>query len=632
MELHDPYLWLEDIKNPRVIRWVDRENRRLKRFLGEKPKLLESKINRWFSMPYAHYVKVSDRGYFMLIRERRSFKIKLILRDGEVIKLIDSKDLGKEAVLQWFYINREGDRLAFSFSTAGSDVGILRVIDVDSREVLDEIRGVVSDITWLDKERYYYIRFYREGKTPDGIEAPAERVFLRENGKDLMVFGRDIPSSHFISLTTSTDSTKALITISYGWSWSNVYGGKLGDPESWSLIYGNSSFIARPIDYTNGAYYILSYDDKNSLGRIVSVDDKGKSRVTVKAWRFPLRDACSINDKIVAHYIVNASSTLRIFSLDGKPIKKIRIKPLGTLSSFDSDGKEVVFKYESFFIPYRIYSLSSNGLKLISSPKIKSRFIIEEGWVKSKDETPIHMFIVRKDGSQLRKVLVYGYGGFGIGATPRFYSYINSFIEDGGVFVIANIRGGDEFGEKWHRAGMRDKKQNVFDDFIAVIKYFKDLGAKVIALGSSNGGLLVGAVLTQKPELLDGAVIGYPVLDMLRFHKLYIGKAWIPEYGNPDDPKDREFLLKYSPYHNVKKTKYPPTLVYTGLHDDRVHPGHAFKFVAKLKEVKAPVYLRTEKLSGHMGATPKTKVKEFADILAFIYKVMDIKVEEPVRL
>ena len=185
---------------------------------------------------------------------------------------------------------------------------------------------------------------------------------------------------------------------------------------------------------------------------------------------------------------------------------------------------------------------------------------------------------------------------------------------------MANLRGGSEYGEKWHRAGMRENKQNVFDDFIAVLEKLKSQGYKIIAHGRSNGGLLVSAIITQRPDVVDVAVIGYPVIDMLRFHKLYIGRAWIPEYGNPEDPKDREFLLRYSPYHNVRPDlKYPPTLVYTGLHDDRVHPAHALKFVAKLKDVKAPVFLRVETKSGHLGANPETRIREIADILAFIY-------------
>jgi prolyl oligopeptidase len=227
--------------------------------------------------------------------------------------------------------------------------------------------------------------------------------------------------------------------------------------------------------------------------------------------------------------------------------------------------------------------------------------------------------------------LAYGYGGFAVSLTPRFYPYAIPFLEDGGAFVIANLRGGKEYGEEWHRKGMREKKQNVFEDFKAVLKTFKDQGSKVVAFGVSNGGLLVGTVLTKHPQLIDGALIGYPVLDMLRFHKLHIGEAWVPEYGNPNHSKDAEFLAKYSPYHNVTKKSYPPIMLFTGLHDDRVHPAHALKFAAKLDEVKAPYLLRVETKSGHSGATPTTKTEEYADIMAFVYKTLRLKCQNDAK-
>ena len=330
------------------------------------------------------------------------------------------------------------------------------------------------------------------------------------------------------------------------------------------------------------------------------------------------------------HYIINAASRLKIYGLKGEFIKEIYIDPPGTLSNFNRFENELIFKYESFYIPYRVYKLDGWNLKLhiLDEERVPDNYIIEDRWVKSYDGTSIHFFIFRKGDAELKNVIAYGYGGFGLGLTPRFYPHIIPLIEDGFVFTVANIRGGDEFGESWHKAGMRSNKNNVFKDFIAVIQYFKDMGSKVVAYGSSNGGLLVGGVLTIDPSLLDGAVIGYPVLDMLRFHKLYIGRAWIPEYGDPENPEDLEYLIKYSPYHNIREMGYPPTLVYTGLYDDRVHPSHAFKFVAKLKDHNAPVYLRTEKLSGHMGASPEVKVRELSEVVSFIYKVFESRAKD----
>ncbi|MCR6668557.1 MAG: prolyl oligopeptidase family serine peptidase, partial [archaeon YNP-WB-040] len=238
---------------------------------------------------------------------------------------------------------------------------------------------------------------------------------------------------------------------------------------------------------------------------------------------------------------------------------------------------------------------------------------------ESKDSTKIHAFKVQNKNKKSNFVFAYGYGGFRISLTPRFHTHVIPFIEDGGIFVVANLRGGGEYGEKWHRAGMRENKQNVFNDFIAVLEHLKKEGAKIVAYGVSNGGLLVGAILTQRPDLIDGAIIGYPVLDMLRFDKLYIGRTWVTEYGDPENPKDKEYLVKYSPYHNIKKRGYPPVMIFTGLYDDRVHPAHALKFAAKLEEIGAPYLLRVERKSGHSGATPQTKIEEYSDIMAFVY-------------
>jgi prolyl oligopeptidase len=295
------------------------------------------------------------------------------------------------------------------------------------------------------------------------------------------------------------------------------------------------------------------------------------------------------------------------------------------VASLDSDGNKCIFTYESFLIPYRIYCIENDRPTIVDSKEIRGDFTVEEAWVRSRDSTRIHVFEVGKKGRTRDRVLAYGYGGFAISMTPRYFSFIIPFLEDYGTFVVANLRGGTEYGEEWHREGMREKKQNVFDDFIAVLEYFKKRGSRTIGFGVSNGGLLIGAILTQRPELIDGALIGYPVLDMLRYQKLHIGKAWMPEYGDPDKPKDREFIARYSPYHNITKRKYPPTMLYTGIHDDRVHPAHALKFAAKLEEVEASPLLRVETKSGHSGATPTTKAKEYADIMAFIYKTLAIK-------
>ena len=622
----DNYLWLENLHDSEVTKWFSKRDKTARKMLRRISTKLKPRIEHYYSIPYVLLVRTSKNGHFVLLRDGETFKINMVTSNNCVNELVNSKNLGKDVVLQWLYVSDEGDRLAFSYSIGGSDEGILKVVETQSGELLDELKGIIGDVVWLDKDRYFYGRFYAKEKTPDGVAPPADRIFLRENSKDEMVFGRGVPTSQFIMLKKSTQDSRALLTVSYGWTRSDVYVGKLKEPENWNFLYGKGDFIAYPVDYLYEKYLVASFD-KGGMGRILAINGNGEAGEIIEEQTHPLQEAVVAENKIVASYLANASSTLKMFGLGGEKIGEIKPKPPGTIDSLDSDGTKCIFKYESFFIPYRIYVLEKGQLRVLDSREIHRDLAVGDLWVKSKDSTRIHVFKVEKKAKTCGQVLAYGYGGFAASLTPRFYPHVIPFLEDGGTFAVANLRGGKEYGEEWHRKGMREKKQNVFDDFMAVLEFFKHEGSKVVAFGISNGGLLVGAVLTQRPELLDGALIGYPVLDMLRFHKLHIGEAWVPEYGNPDNPKDAEFLAKYSPYHNVTKRKYPPVMLYTGLHDDRVHPAHAFKFAAKLEEVEAPYLLRVETKSGHSGATPTTKIEEYSDIIAFMYKTLKSKLK-----
>ncbi|RJS89907.1 S9 family peptidase [Candidatus Bathyarchaeota archaeon] len=626
MVVEDPYLWLEDLGNKRVVEWALRQSRESVESLRPLSDRLYERVLHFYKLPYLMQSVITDRGYMVLLREGGSFRVAVLRRDGSREPLIDSKDLGKDIVLRGIYAPRDGDLLGLSFSEAGADEGILRILDVDSGEVLDELKGVVGDLVWLDGGRYYYVKSYRREKTPDGVEPPTSRVFLREDGKEEMIFGEGVPTSHFITLRRSTSGLRALLEVNYGWTRNTVYGGDLKDPASWRRVYGGDGFVAHPIDFVEGGYLIASYEG-GGFGKLLHVTDGGVREV-VGEGKYPLQGAALVDSKIVATYLVDASSTIKIYDLSGLPHGERDLLPQGTISLLDSDGHEVLLKYESFTVPYRFFSLRGD-LELREVDKAEAglgEVSIEDRWTRSKDGTPIHYFLVRKRGAEASRALVYGYGGFRISITPRFNPLFATLIEGGAALAVANLRGGCEFGEEWHRAGMRERKQNVFDDFAAVLRDLKEAGARVVAFGRSNGGLLVSTVMTQHPELLDGAVIGYPVIDMLRFHRLYVGKAWVPEYGDPDDPGDREFLLRYSPYHHVRAgVEYPPTLVYTGLHDDRVHPAHAFKFVARLRDVGARPLLRVETSSGHAGASPEIKAREEADILSFVYRVLGVE-------
>lgn len=613
--MDDPYVWMENLQDERVLKLIEEENRRFRELVGDLGDELFSEVWELYSIPTLHGVRLTEKGIIAMFKEKERQVIRWL--NGEVI--IDSKALeaefNDEVLLQGFTADKGGKFLAYSFSIGGADEGITRIIDLESGEVIEELRPSVWNVTFLENG-YYFSRFYRHGETPDGVKAPAVRLFRKDEKGEKLVFGQGLGSGYFMGLRKSTDGKWAMLTVTFGWNKADIYIGPVEAPDLWEKVY-SADVPAEPIDVVGGKLYVLTREGKG-LGKVVAIGGE-KVREVIPEGEFPLEWAVIIDDKILAGRLIHASHRLEVYSLHGEKLYEITFDLPGSVYPLDSDGKKVLLRYESFTVPYRLYEFDGR-LRLIDGQEIEGEFRVEEDFATSKDGTKIHYFTV-KGTTERKKVWVFGYGGFNISLTPRFFPQVIPFIRRGGTFAMANLRGGSEYGEEWHRAGMRENKQNVFDDFIAVLESLRKEGYRVAAWGRSNGGLLVSATLTQRPDVMDAALIGYPVIDMMRFHRLYIGSVWVPEYGNPDDPKDREFLLKYSPYHNVDPNKrYPPTLIYTGLHDDRVHPAHALKFFAKMKEIGAPVYLRVETKSGHMGASPETRARELTDLLAFVIK------------
>jgi len=432
-----------------------------------------------------------------------------------------------------------------------------------------------------------------------------------------------LPTGYLVDLHETVEEGMALLNVHYGWVKSRVYYGPRSDPTRWRLVFDGGDRLAKPLGSSGGVVYVAYYNG-GGLGRILAVPPGGGPREVVGEDRYPLEHGVVAPSAVYASYLVDASSRIRVYKLDGwleaevKPVEPSNVKGLAV------GGGRVVALVESFTRPPSIYQVDPrSGFRLLHGFEESLDLRVSEGWTRSSDGTPIHYFVARSGGAP-RWAIVYAYGGFGIPLKPLYLGYIKPLLDRGVAFILANLRGGGEYGEEWHRAGMREGRLRVIEDYKSVLREARRMGFKVVGWGTSNGGLLVAATLTQDPCQLDAAVIGYPLTDMLRYHKLYIGRLWIPEYGDPDDPRDREYLLRYSPYHNVDpEAPYPPVLVYTGLHDDRVHPAHALKFTARLEEARAPVYLRVETASGHMGSSPEVKLREVADVASFIVKVME---------
>jgi prolyl oligopeptidase len=346
-----------------------------------------------------------------------------------------------------------------------------------------------------------------------------------------------------------------------------------------------------------------------------------------------------VNDEFVLSYMEDAKSAVRVFDLEGKPVREIELPGIGTAAGFSGKQKdtETFYAFTSFTSPAVIYhyDLKSGESTVFRSPSVKfdpSRYETRQVFYKSKDGTKVPMFIVQKKGADWNgenPTLLYGYGGFNISLTPAFSASTMVWLEMGGVYAQPNLRGGGEYGEEWHQAGTKLHKQNVFDDFISAAQWLIDnhvtRSSKLAISGGSNGGLLVGACLTQRPDLFGAALPAVGVMDMLRFHKFTIGWAWTSDYGSADDPEQFKALYAYSPLHNIHPgTKYPATLVTTADHDDRVVPAHSFKFTATLQAAQAgdkPVLIRIETKAGHGAGKPTSKIiEEAADRYAFLVK------------
>ncbi len=620
----DPFDEFENINDPKVVNWALSESSKCVSSLEPLSSYVYRKALAYYTIPVLYNVKKNPAGVFYMKRNA-TYSINLE-RGSEVLKLIDSQDLGESAVIHNYYVDGGGRLFAYFYTERGSDVGELVVVDLLDLSIVEKVRGSISDVVLLGDGRFYYTMLYREGKCPDGVEPPCERVFLRESERDELVFGSGLPRNYFISLTESADRRKALVSISYGWVKNSLYAGPLEDPSKWVNVL-EGDFRSSFIDSVGSRYFIAAYDLRG-FGRILSIDEGGSVVELVPEQNTALQDAILVGEHIVASYLLDASSRVRVYDLRGRIVDELSFEEPASVARMYSYGSGGFLEIRYFTKPYQVLEVAEHENRPVFTKFAEHEDLVYaqvvEGFAESHDGVRVHYFWIRSPKGS-KSAVVYGYGGFGIALTPTFSSWIPLLLELGVDVVVANLRGGSEYGEEWHKAGMRDKKTNVFYDYIAVAEKFKSMGYSVAGLGRSNGGLLIGAVITIRPDLLSAAAIGYPVLDMLKFHKLYIGAAWTTEYGNPDVPTDREYLEKYSPYHNVKKgVRYPPTIVFTGIYDDRVHPAHALKFYAKLLSYGNEVCLRLETSSGHAGSSPKVLAKEMADVVAFLLKHLGV--------
>ncbi|HEV8130869.1 MAG TPA: prolyl oligopeptidase family serine peptidase [Acidobacteriota bacterium] len=652
-QVADPYRWLENADAPEVIQWVEAQNA-LTRDRLDRPERrnLKARLTKLFDFP--RYTVPFRRGKFYFYQKNTGLQNQSVLYVQEGLKgkprvLLDPNTLSPDGTVALTDItaSHNGKLMVYGLSSSGSDRQELSVRDVRTRKDLpDKILWVkFASVTWThDNRSFYYTRFPQPGTVPPGDENYFCKIYLHRLGedqsRDALIYQRPEDKEVIFGTDITNDDRYLMIGAFKGASDKSEWLVLDRKTQTITPLFTGFSDANNFVEDVDGRFYFRTEKDA-PLGRVITIDYKRgnlKPVEIIPEARDKLSAVTVVNRQIVTSYLHNASQRVQIYSLAGKPESDIQLPALGTVTELtgEPDDKEMFLNFESFtYLPssYR-YDFVSRGMEPFFKSEGKvdsSAYETKQIWYSSKDGAKVSMFVVHKKGLQLdgnRPTQLYGYGGFNISLTPAYSPPVFTLLEKGGVFAVPNLRGGGEYGEEWHKAGMLDKKQTVFDDFIAGAEWLIANGytrpAKLAIRGGSNGGLLVAASMVQRPDLFGAVVCQVPVADMLRYHLFTVGRFWIPDYGSADNPQQFHFLYSYSPYHNVRDgVSYPATLITTADTDDRVFPGMAKKFAARLQEATAgpkPILLRVETKAGHGLGKPVSKlIEEAADIYMFLF-------------
>jgi prolyl oligopeptidase len=663
VKIRDPYRWLEDGGSEDVQRWSEAQNGYLRSLLDGRPGRAEvrARVASLLSIGTLGTPRGRNGRYFYTRREGADQNQPILYvrqgLKGEDRPLVDPNRLSPDgtAAIDWWFPSEDGTLLAYGVSTSGDEKSTLRVLEVATGshrpDVIPHTR--YCSVAWLpDNSGFYYTRYPAPGEVPAGEENYHRHVFFHRLGGDPAgdpkIFGEERKPEDMIEIDISPDGRYLVATVFEGWTRSDLYVKDLGAEGSRFVPIAEGVDALFQGEVVGETLYLMTNWEAPRY-RLFAVDLKKPQR---ESWRLllpegdaVLKQAAWIGGQIVALYLKDASSRLAVHAADGRRIRDIPLPTLGTVDAVSGrhDGDEAFFGFSSYTVPPAVYryDLKAGAATLWERVKTDvnlSRFEVKQVFYPSKDGTRISMFLVHRKGLKRdgrNPALLYGYGGFNITLTPAFSRGTVLWLERGGVYAQANLRGGGEYGEDWHRGGMRDRKQNVFDDFIAAAEWLvenKYANPDRLAIyGGSNGGLLVGAALTQRPELFRAVVCAVPLLDMVRYHNFQIARLWIPEYGSAEVPEEFRWLYAYSPYHKVKDgVRYPSVLFTAAESDSRVDPMHARKMAARLQAANVsdrPVLLRIETKAGHGVGKPLAKmIDEAAD--TWTYLLWQVGLEE----
>jgi prolyl oligopeptidase len=661
----DPYRYLENSNDPDTKQYVEQEMGYTRSMLDPLPGRdhINTRLSQLLTIGNIGTPQMGGKYYFYTRREGNQNQPVLYVREslnGTDRVLVDANQLAADGTvaLDWWYPSEDGKYVAYGTSASGSEISTLRVVETASGKLLpDSIeRTRAASLAWkLDNSGFFYTRYPKKGEVPEGQEVYNRHVFYHALGadpaQDPLIFGEGRDPEWWPNVSLSEDGRWLLINEEHGWTKTELFLQDLTSKSPPVEITAGKEFLYGA-DFFQGKLYITTNEDAPRY-RVFVADAANPKRENWKEL-IPetdavLQGASVTGGKLFAQYEHNATSELKLFDLGGKKLADVALPAIGDVVAIGGkwDRNEVFFGFQSFTVPPSIYRYDLGDRKSalwakVDAPSIDpAAYDVEQVWYRSKDKTKVPMFIVSKKGIEKNgknPTLLTGYGGFNVSLKPTFNRSMYLWMEHGGIFAVANLRGGAEFGEDWHRAGMLGNKQNVFDDFIAAGEYLiaqKYTDRDHLAIeGGSNGGLLMGAMITQRPDLFRAVVCAVPLLDMLRYQNFQIAKLWVPEYGSAEDPEQFKWLYAYSPYHHVKPgVEYPSILFMTADTDTRVDPMHAKKMAALMQaEAKngasneRPILLRIETKAGHGQGKPVTKqIEEYSDMYSFLFWQLGVK-------
>ena len=659
----DPYRWMEDVDSPETRAWVEAEAKLTRDYLASIPgrdRIARRLTEIWNYERWGAPEKHGTQWFFTHNDGLQNQSVLFAAADPAkpARVLLDPNTLSKDGTVAFkgAGYSDDGRLMAYGLSEAGSDWEVWRIRDVaTNRDLPDQVRHAkFTGASWLKDGSGFYYSGYDESAEGESLKTQNKFHTLffhrlgRPQAEDVMVYRRTDDADWYVDGQVTDDGKYLVVTAQHGTDVRNTL--QVATPASGGAL---KSVISEPrasyqfIGNIGSILYVQTDDDAPRY-RVIAIDlakpDRTHWRTVIPESRDTLSSTTLVGRQLIAQYLRDAHSAVRRYAPDGKRLGDVGLPGLGTTSGFSGriDDAVTYYEYTDCTTPASIYrlDLKTGGTTLWRAPLLagfqSSDYVTAQVFYTSKDGTRVPMFVTARQGTQLdgrSPTILYGYGGFNSSQRPEFSPGIAAWLEIGGVFAVANLRGGGEYGRAWHEAGMKTRKQNVFDDFIAAGEYLianhwtsRD---RLAIRGGSNGGLLVAAVEEQRPDLFAAVIAHVGVMDMLRFREFTVGKGWEADYGSVDNPEEFTAMLAYSPYHNVRsKVDYPPTLILTGDHDDRVFPAHSFKFAAALQHADPdgkPILIRIDLRAGHGAGKPLSKrVDELADVYAFVLQAMGL--------